>query len=103
LNEHEKNYLTHDLDLGVIIHALKMWTHYLLGSIFVLMNDHSGLRYLFGQLNLNVRQARWLATINEFNFEVRYIKGKENKVAYALSKQIQGNNIAAMSSYGTDL
>ena len=31
-----------------------------------MMSDHSGLRYLFDQDNLNVRQARWLATINEF-------------------------------------
>jgi len=47
LNEHEKNYLTHDLELPTIIHALKMWRHYLLGRRFVLMSDHSGLRYLF--------------------------------------------------------
>ena len=47
LNEHEKNYLTHDLELTSIIHALKMWRHYLLGRRFVLMSDHIGLRYLF--------------------------------------------------------
>ena len=43
LNEHEKNYLTHDIELAVIIHALKMWRHYLLGKRFTLMRDHSGL------------------------------------------------------------
>jgi len=47
-----------------------------------------GLRYLFDQPNLNARQARWLATISEFDFEIRYIKGKENKVADALSRWI---------------
>jgi hypothetical protein len=47
LNEHEINYVTHDLELAAIVHALKMWRHYLLGQIFVLMTDHSGLRYLF--------------------------------------------------------
>ena len=47
VNEHEKNYLTHDLELTMIIHALKVWRHYLLGRIFVLMSDHSVLRYLF--------------------------------------------------------
>jgi len=47
LNEHEKNYLTHDIELAVIIHALNMWRHYLLGRRFVLMSDHIGLKYLF--------------------------------------------------------
>jgi len=62
-NEHEKNYSMHDLELAAIIHALKMWRHYLLGRRFVLMRDHSGLRYLFDQPNLNSRQARWLVTL----------------------------------------
>jgi hypothetical protein len=43
LNEHEVNYVTHDLELAAIVHALKMWRHYLLGRKFVLMTDHSGL------------------------------------------------------------
>jgi hypothetical protein len=44
LNEHEKNYVTHDLDLATIVHALKMWRHYLLGRRFFLMTDHFGLK-----------------------------------------------------------
>lgn len=103
LNEHEKNYLTHDLDLAAIIHALKMWRHYLLAMWFVLMSDHIGLRYLFDQLNLKTRQGRWLATISEFDFEIRYIKGKENRVEDSLSGRVQVHHLAAMRSYGIDL
>ena len=80
LNEYKYNYLTHDLELVMIIHALKMWRHYLLGMRFTLMSDHNGLRYLFDQPNLNSRQARWLATLSEFDFDVKYIKGKKNKL-----------------------
>jgi len=58
MNEHEKNYVAHDLVLETIIHELKMWRHCLLGKNFILMSDDSGSRYLFDQLNLNVRQAR---------------------------------------------
>ena len=47
LNEHEHNYLTHDLELAAIIHALKRRRYYLLGRRFVLMSDHNGLWYLF--------------------------------------------------------
>ena len=101
MNEHEQNYLTHDLELVVIIHALKMWRHYRLGRRFVLMSDHSGLRYPFDQSNLNARKYRWLATITEFNFEIIYIKGKENMVANSLSKWVQVNHIENMSSYRT--
>lgn len=47
LNEHEHNYVTHDLELAAIIHALNMWRHYLIGRRFILMSEHNGLRYLF--------------------------------------------------------
>lgn len=67
------------------------------------MSDHIGLRYSFDQPNMNTRQARWLATISEFNFKIRYIKGKENRVADALSRRVQANHLEAMSSYETDL
>jgi len=103
MNEHEKNYLTHDLELAAIIHALKMWWHYFLDRRFVLMSDHNGLRYLFDQENRNARKARWLATISEFDFEIRYIKGKENMVENALNRWIQVNHIIAMSSHVADL
>ena len=81
LNEHEINYVTHDLELAAIVHTLKMWRHYLLGRRFVLMTDHYGLRYLFDQPKLNARQARWMAFLSEFDFEIKHVKGKENKVA----------------------
>ena len=80
--------VTHDLELEVIIHALKIWRHYLLGRRFVLMGDHSGIRYLFNQPNMNVRQAIWLATLSEFDFESRYVKGNKNMVVDALSRRV---------------
>ena len=103
LNDHEHNHPTHDLELERIIHALKMWRHYLLSKRLTLMSDHNGLRYLFDQPNLSAKQARWLATISKFEFEIKYIKGKENMVADVLSKQIQVNHIKIMSFYGTNL
>ena len=88
LNVHEKNYVTHHLELVVIIYALKMWRHYLLGRRFVLMSDHIRLRYLFNQTCLNNRQARRLATLSDSDFEITYIKGKENRVANGLSRRV---------------
>lgn len=67
------------------------------------MIDHSVLRYLFEQPNLNFGKSRWLAMLSEFYFEIRYIKRKENMVANAFSRRVQGIHIAFMSSYGTEL
>jgi hypothetical protein len=103
LNEHEVNYVTHDLELATIVHALKMWRHYLLGKKFVLMTDHCGLRYLFDQPKLNARQARWMALLSEFDFEIKHIKGKENRVADALSRSMKTIHLEAVSTYETDV
>ena len=54
----------------------------------VFMNDNSGLRYMFYQPNLNSKKARWLSTFNEFDFEIRYIKGKENRVVGVLGRKV---------------
>jgi hypothetical protein len=103
LKEHEVNYVTHDLELAAIVHALKMWRHYLLGRKFVLMTDHCGLRYLFDQPNLNARQARWMALLSEFDFEIKHIKGKENRVADAFSRSMKTIHLAAVCTYETDV
>jgi len=76
------------LELDAIIHALKMWRHYLLGRKFTLMNNHRGLKYLFEQPNLDARKSRWLSMLNKIDFEIKYIKGKENRVENALSRRV---------------
>jgi hypothetical protein len=103
LNEHEVNYVTHDLELATIVHALKMWRHYLLGRKFVLMIDHYGLRYLFDQPKLNAIQARWMSLLSKFYFEIKHIKGKENRVANALSRSMKTIQLAKVSTYETDV
>ena len=67
------------------------------------MIDNKGLKYLLDQPNLNARQARWLAFLSEYDFEIQYIKGKENKVVDALSINARLNFVAAISTYKIDL
>jgi len=55
LKIHERNHVVYDLELADVIHALKMWRHYLLGKKFTLVTDHISLKYLFSQLDLNSR------------------------------------------------
>ena len=49
--------------------------------------DHKGLKYIFTQSELNMRQRRWLELIKDYNLEVRYHPGKANVVADALSQK----------------
>jgi hypothetical protein len=95
--------MTHYLELASIVHALKMWRHYLLGRKFVLMTDHCGLQYLFDQPKLNARQARWMALISEFDFEIKHIKGKENRATDALSRSMKTIHLAAVSTCEIDV
>jgi hypothetical protein len=60
------------------------------GKKIYVINQNNGVKYLFSQPDLNARKARWLAFLSEFDFKVRHIKGKENKVADALSRRTNG-------------
>ena len=60
-----------------------------MGRRFELRTDHCGLKYLLDQPTLNARQARWMEFLCEFDFEIKHIKGKEKKVANALSMKVQ--------------
>jgi hypothetical protein len=53
---HERYYLTHDLELAVVVHALKTWRHYLYGQKCDVYIDHKCLKYIFTQSELNIRQ-----------------------------------------------
>ena len=103
LKEHEKNYPTHDLELVAIIHSLKMWRHYLIGRKSLLMSDNISLKYLFEHQNLNARQERWMSFLSEYDFEIKHIKGKENKVANALNRKVQEMHVTTIIVFQSDL
>ncbi|WVZ49839.1 hypothetical protein U9M48_001165 [Paspalum notatum var. saurae] len=56
LRKHEANYRTHDLELVAVVHALKIWRHYLLGNTCHIYTDHKSLKYILTQPELNMRQ-----------------------------------------------
>jgi hypothetical protein len=103
LKEHERNYATHDLELATIMHALRKWRHYLMGRRFELRTDHNSLKYLFDQLTLNARKARWLEFLCEYDFDIKHIKGKENKVADAINRKVHELHAIAISMYKTEI
>ncbi|GJS20537.1 putative reverse transcriptase domain-containing protein [Tanacetum coccineum] len=84
---HKKNYTTHDLELGAVVFALKMWRHYLYGTECVVFTDHKSLQHILDQKELNMRQRRWLELLSDYDCELRYHPGKANVVADALSRK----------------
>ncbi|KAI3776561.1 hypothetical protein L1987_46347 [Smallanthus sonchifolius] len=87
LKIHEKNYTTHDLELGAVVFALKIWRHYLYDTKCVVFTDHKSLQHIFNQKELNMRQRRWVKLLNDYDCEIRYHPGKANVVADALSRK----------------
>nr|GEV58677.1 putative reverse transcriptase domain-containing protein [Tanacetum cinerariifolium] len=89
LKIHEKNYTTHDLELGAVVFALKIWRHYLYETKCTVFIDHKSLQYILDQKELNKRQRRWLELLSDYDCEIRYQPGKANVVADALSRKEQ--------------
>ncbi|GJY33718.1 reverse transcriptase domain-containing protein [Tanacetum coccineum] len=87
LKIHEKNYTTHDLELGAVVFALKIWRHYLYGTKCTVFTNHKSLQHILDQKELNMRQRRWLELLSDYDCKIRYHPGKANVVADALSRK----------------
>ncbi|GJU88912.1 putative reverse transcriptase domain-containing protein [Tanacetum coccineum] len=87
LKIHEKNYTTHDLELGAVVFSLKLCRHYLYGTKCTVFTDHKSLQHILNQKELNMRQRRWLEFLRDYDCEIRYHPGKANVVADALSRK----------------
>jgi hypothetical protein len=85
--KHELSYPTHDLELAVIVHALKIWRHYIMGTKCQVYTNYKSLKYIFTQKDLNLRQRQWLELIKDYDLEIHYHPGKENLVAVALRQK----------------
>jgi hypothetical protein len=98
LKAHEENYSTHDIELAAVVHALKIWRHYLIENKCKIYIDHKSLKYIFTQPDLNLRQRRWLELIKDYNLEIHYHPGKANVVADALSQKAYCHHLVTQES-----
>nr|GFA66809.1 putative reverse transcriptase domain-containing protein [Tanacetum cinerariifolium] len=89
LKIHEKNYTTHDLELGAVVFAYKIWRHYLYGTKCMVFTDHKSLQHILNQEYLNMRQRHRLELLSDYDCEIRYHPRKANVVVDALSRKEQ--------------
>ncbi|KAL0282728.1 UNVERIFIED_CONTAM: Transposon Ty3-I Gag-Pol polyprotein [Sesamum radiatum] len=101
LRLHEMNYPTHDLELAAIVHALKIWSHYLYGETFQIFTDHKSLKYIPTQKELNLRQRRWIELLKDYDCTIDYHPGKANIMADALSRKTV-DQLASMICYNVE-
>ncbi|GJS73171.1 putative reverse transcriptase domain-containing protein [Tanacetum coccineum] len=104
LKPHKENYTTHDLELGAVIFALKIWRHYLYGTKCIVFTDHKSLQHILRQKELNMIQRRWLELLADYDCEICYHPGKANVVADALTQNeaLKEENIKVENLRGMD-
>jgi hypothetical protein len=94
LRKHEEKYPTNDMELVVVVLALKIWRHYIIGKRCEVYLDHKSLKYIFTQSDLNLSQRRWLELIKDYDLGINYYPGKANVVVDALSRWSHLNMLA---------
>jgi hypothetical protein len=94
LRRPKEKYPTHDLELATVVHALKIWRHYIIRKGSEVYLDHKSLKYIFTQPDLKFRQRRWLELIKDYDLGFNYHPGKANVVADALSRRSHLNMLA---------
>ncbi|GKE63826.1 putative reverse transcriptase domain-containing protein [Tanacetum coccineum] len=92
LKVHEKNYTTHDLELGSVVFALKIWRHYLYGTKCTVFTDHKSLQHILDQKELNMRQRRWLELLSDYDCDIRYLVIEGQKPRAREASKIRDNH-----------
>ena len=87
LNATERRYSAQEKELMAIVHCLRTWKHYLLGSKFLVKTDNAAASHILTQPKLSAKQARWQEFLAEFDMEIEYRSGRTNQVADALSRR----------------
>ncbi|GJZ18597.1 putative reverse transcriptase domain-containing protein [Tanacetum coccineum] len=90
LKPNEENYTTHDLELGAIVFALKIWRHYLYVTRCIVFTDHKSLQHILDQKELSMRQRRWLELLADYDCQIRYHPGKAIKEENIKAENLRG-------------
>lgn len=88
LNDVKRRYTVQE-EMTAVVHYLRTWRHYLLGSRFVVKTDNVATSYFQGQKKLSPKQARWQDFLAEFDMVMEYKPRRTNQEADALSRKAE--------------
>nr|GEY44256.1 hypothetical protein [Tanacetum cinerariifolium] len=89
LNETKRKYTVQEKEITAVVHCLRIWRHYLLGSRFVIKMDNIATSYFQTQKKLSPKQAHCQDFLAEFDYQLEYNLEKANVVADALSRKAE--------------
>ena len=76
----------------VVIYAINKFRHYITGYPTFVHTNHTTIRYLMNKPITNARVTRWLLLLQEFDITIVYKPGKENVVAYFISRLVNNSD-----------
>ncbi|KAK3043574.1 hypothetical protein RJ639_002153 [Escallonia herrerae] len=68
LNDTERRYTVQEKEMTAVVHCLRTWRHYLLGSRFLIKTDNIATSYFQSQRKLSPKQARWQDFLADFDY-----------------------------------
>ena len=86
LSKVERNYSTTERELLAVVAAVDHFKHYIDGSHFTVVTDHSSLKWLSKLENPTGRLARWATRLSQYDFDIVHKKGALNTVPDVLSR-----------------
>ena len=89
MSQCEQRYSVTDKEALAIVLACRHFHHYLWGTDFEIQTDHQPLTNIFRRKTKSPRVTRWMLEMREYNFRIKYVKGKENVVADQLSRPVR--------------
>ena len=98
LSEAERKYTAQEKELLAVVHCLRNWRHYLLGSRFVVKTDNTAVSHFLTQPKLTPKQGRWQELLAEFDFRFEHTSGKTNLAADALSHKVELAHLKILAS-----
>nr|GEV10132.1 putative reverse transcriptase domain-containing protein [Tanacetum cinerariifolium] len=93
---HEQNYTTHDLELGSVVFALKIWMHYLYRTKCTVFTDHKSLQHILDQKEINMKQRRWLELLSDYDCDIRCHLGKANMIEALKPENLEKEDVGSM-------
>jgi hypothetical protein len=87
LGETERLLPIYDKEMISIMHGLAKFRQYLVGGCFVLKKDQNSLKHFLEHKDISERQQKWVSKVHAYDFDIEYVKGKNNVVADSLSRR----------------